>query len=136
MPMDFDEERTAREAEGAQRWVCERYGAPFEPLPADRLVAISPLVLRGHMPVAGVRYRMTDRMSGWIIYASDLHEEVADLTYEHVVHLASMRPDLLRFMALPIGWRFDLEPAGENVRRDARQDEADVSNGDAPNPDR
>jgi|GEM_PF-3278019 len=119
-----DEERLFLEAEGAQRRVCAHWGAPFERPNADSLVSISALVLQGHMPVAGVRYRMTGKMSGWIIYASDIHEEVDDLTYEHVVHLATMRPDLLRYMGLPVGWRFDFESEGENVRRDMEGDPA------------
>ena len=109
------------EAREAQFWVCRRWAAPYLPADGQALVAISPLVLAGHMPVSGARYPSDGRNSGWIIWAGDRHEEVTDLIHEHAAHLATLRPDLLRYLGLPVGWRFDREAAGENVREQDTQ---------------
>jgi hypothetical protein len=118
-----EEERLFVEANEAQFWVCRRWAAPYLPTDGRALVAISPLVLEGHLPVEGSRIRGRGENSGWIIFAGDRDEEVADLIREHAVHLATKRPDLLRYLGLPAGWRFYCDAAGENVWEAEREEQ-------------
>lgn len=110
------EERLFEEAKEDQFWVCRHWAAPYLPTDEQALVAISRLVFAGHLPVTGKRYESNGANSGWYFSAGDRREEVTDLVNEHAVHLATVRPDLLRYLGLPVGWRFDREAAGENVR--------------------
>lgn len=73
---------------------------------SESLVAVSVGVFEGE-PVQGVRYRMEPHMSGWVITADAYDGNVSSLRTEHISHLIKSRPDLLRYLCLPVGWRFD-----------------------------
>lgn len=102
---------------GAQHWVCARYGAAFAPISEASLVAVSAAVWKREVAVEGTRYEMSGDNSGWIIIDEAFRGGVPDLTIEHASHLAEARPDLVRYLALPIGWRFFSALDGENVRQ-------------------
>jgi hypothetical protein len=86
--------------------LCKKKGIGCQLPTTDSLVAISEGVFEGD-PVQGVRHRMDMHMSGWII-TSDLYDgNVSSLRTEHLVHLIESRPDLEKYLCLPIGWRFD-----------------------------
>ena len=86
--------------------LCKQKEIDCQPPVSDSLVAVSVGVFEGE-PVQGVRHRMDMHMSGWII-TSDLYDgNVSSLRTEHVVHLIENRPDLEKYLCLPIGWRFD-----------------------------
>ena len=108
-----EEERLFLEASEAQFWVCRRWAAPYLPTDSQALVAISPLVLAGHMPVSGARYPNDGPNSGWIIWTGDGNEAVEDLTHEHAVHLAHGVPIYSAIWACPLA-------GGSTARRRAR----------------
>jgi hypothetical protein len=96
-----------------QHEVCTRYAASFSPPRADKLSAISAGVMEG-LPVQAVRYPWQEHMSGWLLVTPKWDGNVKSLTNHHTYHLTAARPDLARFIALPIGFRFDLTK-GENA---------------------
>jgi len=103
------------EIEAAQRWVCERYGAGFDPITDESLVSLDPIIMEPSINVEGSRYLMTGPMSGWILIGERFAGGVADLRIEHARHVVDARPDLARYFALPVGWRFFRTSVGENV---------------------
>jgi hypothetical protein len=98
-----------------QEMICDAYGAGCSPPPPDQLIAISRGVLDGAAP-AGVRYpdSATDK-SGWIVFAHDLEEDVSEFVGLHVSHLGETHPQIARYLALPVGWRFALEAGSERA---------------------
>jgi hypothetical protein len=90
-----------------QHDLCRRVDAEFSPPRPDTLVVVSPAVLEG-APVQGVRYPSPTDMSGWWITADDYTGDVKMLKTEHLYHVTDLRPDLVRYLALPYGFRFDL----------------------------
>jgi len=96
-----------------QHETCERYGAEFKPPRPDLLTVISEGVLKG-MPVQGVRYPSPENMSGWWITTDLYNGDVSTLRKEHTYHVTAARPDLAKFLALPMGFRYDLS-AGKDV---------------------
>ena len=88
-----------------QSSVCSRYGAEFCPVRGDRLVALTQGVLGGLSPVEGVRYESDGEMSGWYLTADD-YGKISDLQIHHLYHVTSQRPDIAKYLALPLGWRF------------------------------
>lgn len=100
---------------GAQEWVCETYGAEFDPISDDLLVAVSDRVMRRGTGVEGTRYEMSGANSGWILIDEDFRGGVKDLRMEHAAHVIDVRPGLARYFALPPGWRFYSAPDGESV---------------------
>lgn len=96
-----------------QHRICSIHGAEFEPPRPDKLTAISAGVLEG-LPVQGVRYPWQEHMSGWLLVTSQWDQDVKSLTNHHTYHVTSTRPDLAQFIALPTGFRFDLN-SGQKV---------------------
>lgn len=90
-----------------QHSVCRKYGAEFQPPRPDLLTVVSEGVLEGRT-VQGVRYSSPEGMSGWWI-TTDLYDgDVSTLKHEHTYHVTAVRPDLAKFLALPVGFRYDL----------------------------
>ena len=56
--------------------------------------------------VEGVRYRLGGANSGWIITSRGYEGPVESLRTEHALHLVSARPDVIQYLALPVGHRF------------------------------
>ena len=90
-----------------QHLLCGRCSATFSPPRPDRLTVVDPAVFDGH-PVQGVRYPSPDTMSGWWITTDKFNGDTKTLKHEHTYHLTAHRPDLAKFLALPVGFRFDL----------------------------
>lgn len=96
-----------------QHKICETQNAEFDPPRPDKLTAVSAGVLEG-LPVQGVRYRWQNHMSGWLIVTAAWDQNVRSIQNHHTYHLTAKRPDLAKFIALPVGYRFDLT-IGEKV---------------------
>jgi hypothetical protein len=96
-----------------QHEVCRRAGAVFQPPRPDQMVVVSKGVLEG-ATVKGVRYPSTEHMSGWWLVTDQYDGKVESMRNEHLYHLTATRPDLARYVALPVGFRFDLSN-GEDV---------------------
>ena len=102
---------------GAQAWVCERHGSGCDRIMEESLVALAPRTLRPGVPVEGTRHRMTGDNSGWILIDDEFTGGAEDLRTDHAAHVATVRPDLVRYFGLPVGWRFFRNAEGEHVER-------------------
>jgi len=90
-----------------QHRICDLYGAEFAPPRPDKLTAVSAGVMEGY-PVQAVRYLWQEHMSGWLMVTEKWDNKVESLTNHHTYHVTATRPDLAKFIALPVGFRFDL----------------------------
>jgi hypothetical protein len=88
-----------------QNLTCARYGQTFDPPLADRIAATWRGVLDGD-DIEGMRYRMPEHHSGWILVSPTFPGDVDQLQNEHLYHVTSQRPEVARFLALPAGCRF------------------------------
>ena len=75
------------------------------PVLDEQLIVVSDGVFEGE-PVEGVRYFSPKHMSGWWITTEKFDGNIDNLRNEHYPHLIEKRPDLLKFMDLPFGFRF------------------------------
>lgn len=103
---------------GTQVMRCVNHASVFRPpLPSSK-VAISDGVLEG-MKVQGARHKMPPHMSGWII-STDLYDgDAKSLRLFDLGELIISRLDLVGFLALDYGFRFNLEGEKEEVRFDS-----------------
>jgi len=97
--------RLAMEFWRDQHRVCGDVGAAFAPPRPDALVAISP-DFSDTEEFEGVRYALENGQSGWIITSKGFDGPVQSLRQEHLLHLVSLKRKLIRFVALPVGYRF------------------------------
>ncbi|UXY14185.1 hypothetical protein N8I74_12745 [Chitiniphilus purpureus] len=89
-----------------QHKICNNAGSTFSPPRPDKLVVISEGVYEGEQ-VEGVRYPSPDHMSGWWITTNKYNGNVETLKTVHAYHLTKNRPDLLGYLAMEYGYRFE-----------------------------
>lgn len=77
-------------------------------------IVISKGVYEGYS-VDAVRYPSPPHMSGWWICSNLYDDNPNTLMNVHYYHLAFKRPDILKYLALPHGYRFDLHDNIEKV---------------------
>jgi hypothetical protein len=72
------------------------------------------------VPVNGLRHPSTKDTTGWYLWAGDAGP-LPDPDFFvplHVEHLAEWRPEVLKFLGLPPGWRFLTDGNYEDVWED------------------
>lgn len=108
------------ELSSAQQALCRKYGAPWHDTPLSLKVAIARDLRSGTVPLNGMRQSRTVEASGWYIWAGEEVPRPAPEFFMHLpaVHLAEWKPRILRFLALPPGWRFLTDDDYEDVWSD------------------
>jgi hypothetical protein len=104
---DDREAATIRSYEATQRRICATAGARFDPPDYEKLVALAPSVVDGHRPVRGTRH-VGETIDWWVIAEDEARPAVEDMALEHLHHIATIRDDLVMYLALPLGWSFVL----------------------------
>lgn len=105
-------------SEDDQRAVCVRIGTPFVPPSTFEKVGIALSTL--HMqPLNGLRHAPEHGTCGWYIWGGEELLDDPDFFQPlHVHHLAEQCPAVLRYLALPPGYRFLIAPGHEDVWED------------------
>jgi hypothetical protein len=101
-----------------QRALCERLQIEPAPPAADTVVGIGPMESR---PMHGLRHPPVGAASGWYLWTGGEIDQTHDHFFQpvHVAHLDRLHPDVVRYLALPAGWRFQVAPQHEDVWFDA-----------------
>ena len=58
------------------------------------------------LPVSAVRYTSPSHMTGWWLTTDEYNDDAKSLKRVHFFHVAFTRPDILKYLALPFGFRF------------------------------
>lgn len=88
-----------------QHMTCEKTGVDYSAPSFDQMIVISPGVIEGD-PAEGVRYPSPEHMSGWWVTTDRYDGDTKSLLTVHIQHLAVNRPDLVKYLGLPFGYRF------------------------------
>jgi hypothetical protein len=80
----------------------------------DQMVVISEGVFEGDL-TEGTRYPSPNHMSGWWITTDRYNGDSTSLRTEHLQHIVEKRSDLLKYLALPYGFRFFQRGYKENT---------------------
>lgn len=96
-----------KQIEQEQKKLCYKYGADFQPVDFNLRFGFSDNFFSGIMPLNGLRHPQDGNMCGWYFWASEKFSEDEDFFKPmHIYHLFDRSPDLLKYLALPAGWRF------------------------------
>ncbi len=99
-----------------QKNVCDKYNAEFSPPKSSDKLGISLNVRDGVIPINGMRNIEENGTSGWYIWAGEEFSHSPNFFQPlHHEHLVEWCPDIIRFMALPPGWRFLIADGYEDV---------------------
>jgi len=110
----------------AQRKACQIFSSQFSPPKPDSLVVISDGVLESNPGLQGVRYPSPSHMSGWWLTTDAYDGDIESLRTVHCKHVTHQRPQLLQYLALYYGFRFN---AGEKFDAWFDQSVRDQSSG-------
>jgi hypothetical protein len=103
-----------------QKALCKAHSVGWVPAPFQMKVGIARNVRSTIVPVNGLRITSEGDTTGWYIWAgegdpSDAPDFFVPL---HVEHLVEWRPEILKFLGLPPGWRFLTDGKYEDVWQD------------------
>jgi hypothetical protein len=108
------------EIETAQRKICEKYGVEFHPLDFNLKLGIADNYFEGILPLNGLRHPQENGTCGWYLWAGEEFSEDEDFFKPlHVYHLIEKKPEIIKYLALPEGWRFLFAGNYEDVWFDA-----------------
>lgn len=100
-----------------QSEMCRQYN--FVPLfpNFNQSVVISDGVYEGK-DIEGIRYDSPQNESGWYLITDDYNDDIKSLKVVHFYHVAFARPDILKYLALPFGYRFIMENGKNRIVKD------------------
>lgn len=98
---------------------CRKAGVtPIFPI-FDQKIAVSKGVYEG-LAVDAVRYHLAEHMTGWFV-TTDLYDDNVDsLVVDHYYHITFKRPDLIKYFALPYGYRFFITDLEQDIWYDQK----------------
>ncbi|MGR3856644.1 immunity protein Imm33 domain-containing protein [Chryseobacterium indologenes] len=68
--------------------------------------------------IEGIRYESPEHMSGWWLITDDYDDNIESLMTVHYYHVAFKRPDILKYLALPYGYRFLMGNGNIQITKD------------------
>lgn len=96
-----------KKIEELQRDICRKYGVDFCPSSPSSKVGVSLNVRDQLIPINGLRHPPEGDTTGWYIWSGEELSEADDFFAPlHVAHLDVWCPQIMKFLALPPGWRF------------------------------
>jgi len=102
----------AYEIVNQQMKICEKYKTEWSAAALDQMIGVSKNFTSGVMPINGLRHSPEKGTAGWYIWAGEYSE--ADDFFEplHIQHLIEKYPDILKYLGLPPGYRFQIDNKG------------------------
>jgi len=97
-----------------QHKICQKFSANYTPPWLEQMIVISEGVYEGDA-VDGVRYPSPEHMSGWWLTTAKYNGKIDSLKIIHARHVTARRPDLVKYIALPYGFRFYTSKDQERV---------------------
>jgi hypothetical protein len=88
-----------------QQDVCRAEAVPFTNVRLSHVAAVSLGVHEGD-DLEAVRYSALDDVPGWYIFTDRYNGDVTQMNVEHLWHVTQRRPEIVPYLALPLGYRF------------------------------
>lgn len=99
--------------------LCNKNGLEWVETPDLMKVAINKNVKDGIFPINGLRHPIIGDASGWYIWAGeDISKDENFFVPLHVEHLGEWCPQVLKYLGLPPGSRFQIADNYEDVWED------------------
>ncbi len=96
-----------------QMKICEKYNVPWVGTPLDQMIAVSKDLISGKLPINGLRHLPEGKSVGWFVWAGgEINNDTSLWDNIHIQHLIEMYPDLLKYLGLPPGYRFQIDDKG------------------------
>jgi hypothetical protein len=92
--------------EAEQVAICKKWGATYAPAPLDSTIGFA-TETQDLAPINGLRHRPAHGTNGWFIWGGEqLSSDPKFFQPLHTKHLLVRKPEVVRFLGLPPGYRF------------------------------
>lgn len=96
-----------------QLQICDKYSVKYTPTDMNFLIGISENTDGKNVPINGLRHPKQGDSSGWYIWSGkELPQDKSFFKPFHAHHLVERCPQALRFLGLPVGYRFLIDNDG------------------------
>jgi len=97
-----------------QKGLCGRIGAIWQPVSPNSFIAFNESLFTSIQPINGLRHPTQGTTDGWYIWSGG---EIPQGDHDffdpiHVGHLIEKKPIILQYLAMPPGWRFQIDETG------------------------
>jgi hypothetical protein len=89
-----------------QSTLCRRMGCEFAPVRADRFAAYTDASMSSEA-IHGAHYPSPEHNSGWYFATREYDAAKDQLIVDRLYNVIDKRPELIAYLGLPVGWRFD-----------------------------
>lgn len=94
--------------EKEQKEICKKYNVEFVPSSPDDKIGISDDTDGKAVPINGIRYP-----EGWFVWSGETLTSADDyFKPHHIKHLDSLCPQIIKYLGLPPGYRFQIDNNG------------------------
>jgi hypothetical protein len=95
-----------QEIERQQRDYCKSQNVQYTPASKESFTSLA-LSTQGLIPINGLRHPPQRWHNGWFLWSGEeLSTDTAFFSNVHTHHLTELRPEVLKFLGLPPGYRF------------------------------
>lgn len=98
-----------------QQQICDKYGVEFSPPSDDSVLGISLNVKSSTIPINGLRHPPHLHTNGWYIWAGETFPNDDEFKALHYSHVSTWNLLVVKYLALPPGWRFLTDGSYEDI---------------------
>jgi hypothetical protein len=104
--MTTNQNMTYEAVEEQQRTFCKELNHQYVPADPDSKVGLA-LETQGRVPINGLRHPPQGDTNGWYLWdGEEFPSNDGSFSPVHTDHLIKLRPEVLKFLGLPPGYRF------------------------------
>ena len=102
------------EIEKQQKVLCNKLNVTWTPVDRNLMIAVNSSLFSPIQPINALRHPKQEKIDGWYMWSGGEIPQDRDDFFSpvHVEHLMEQRPEVLKYLALPYGWRFQIDDNG------------------------
>ena len=106
-------EKTIEEYILEQKSLCKKYNLDWIEADFELIIGLSENVFSDMIPINGLRHPIEKGTTGWYIWSGEEFKEEDDFFKPFCVkHLLERKPEVIKYLGLPPGFRFMIDNVG------------------------
>ena len=93
-----------------QKEVCKKLNLTWVECLPNQVIGLADNI--NDIPIHGLRHPIENNSTGWYVWSKDFSSESDFFKPHHTAHLIDIKPQLLKYLGLPIGYRFLIDDKG------------------------
>ena len=93
-----------------QKVLCKELRVRWTQIEPNQIIGLS--IDISQQPIHGLRHPIENKSAGWYVWTGEYSESVDFYKPVHAGHLVDIKPELLKYLGLPPGYRFLIDDGG------------------------